>query len=359
GGNVTQEKVKKLYWAAKEVRAQFIRMVGSDRPLSQGNADDTLTTVVYNSPDEYKLNLRLYGHPTNNGGIYIETEGNFYTYERTTQQSRFSLEELFRHEYTHYLQGRYLVPGMWGRGGCYDNGVEKLTWYDEGNAEFFAGSTRTEGVKPRRSIIEYLTNRSLPHIGTVLRSKYSSSNFYNTSCAIFLYMYNNNLGMFRTINSYIRADDVTAYDNYINVLANDNNLNTLYRQWTNDLTQNIATLTVPMVSDDYILRHQRTSQQQIQRDIESVIRLGSVRVTTSNSQFFTTIVVKGTYNAGRAYGEITDWQTMNRTVDRALEDLSRRPWTGYKTFTAYFTEYRADSGYATFMVTFHGVLNII
>ncbi|MGL5244343.1 MAG: M9 family metallopeptidase N-terminal domain-containing protein, partial [Sarcina sp.] len=46
GGNVTQEKVKKLYWAAKEVRAQFIRMVGSDRPLSQGNADDTLTTVV-------------------------------------------------------------------------------------------------------------------------------------------------------------------------------------------------------------------------------------------------------------------------------------------------------------------------
>ncbi|MGL5243805.1 MAG: collagenase, partial [Sarcina sp.] len=186
GNGVTVEKVKRLYWAAKEVRAQFIRMVGSDQPLAFGNADDILTTIVYNSPEEYKVNLRLYGHDVKNGGIYIESEGTFYTYERTAKQSVFSLEELFRHEYNHYLQGRYLIPGLWGKGHFYSNGVEKLTWYDEGNAEFFAGSTRTEGVKPRQTIINYLTDGVLPSVATVLRSKYDSSNFYNTSCALFL-----------------------------------------------------------------------------------------------------------------------------------------------------------------------------
>nr|WP_240517627.1 collagenase [Bacillus pseudomycoides] len=43
----------------------------------------------------------------------IEGIGTFFTYERTPQQSIFSLEELFRHEFTHYLQGRYEVPRLW------------------------------------------------------------------------------------------------------------------------------------------------------------------------------------------------------------------------------------------------------
>ena len=50
------------------------------------------------------------------------------------QQSIYSLEELFRHEFTHYLQGRYEVPGLFGRGDMYQN--ERLTWFQEGNAEF-------------------------------------------------------------------------------------------------------------------------------------------------------------------------------------------------------------------------------
>nr|WP_257143894.1 collagenase [Bacillus pseudomycoides] len=43
----------------------------------------------------------------------IEGIGTLFTYERTPQQSIFSLEELFRHEFTHYLQGRYEVPRLW------------------------------------------------------------------------------------------------------------------------------------------------------------------------------------------------------------------------------------------------------
>ncbi len=46
------------------------------------------------------------------------------------------------------------MPGLFGRGDMYQN--ERLTWFQEGNAEFFAGSTRTNNVVPRRaSLVDY------------------------------------------------------------------------------------------------------------------------------------------------------------------------------------------------------------
>lgn len=119
GDKVTEEKIKRLYWASKEVKAQFMRVVQNDKALEEGNPDDILTVVIYNSPEEYKLNRIINGFSTDNGGIYIENIGTFFTYERTPEESIYTLEELFRHEFTHYLQGRYVVPGMWGQGEFY------------------------------------------------------------------------------------------------------------------------------------------------------------------------------------------------------------------------------------------------
>lgn len=116
GDKVEESKIQRLYWASKEVKSQFHRIIGNDKPLEAGNADDVLTMVIYNSPEEYKLNRTLYGYSVDNGGIYIEGIGTFFTYERTPEESIYSLEELFRHEFTHYLQGRYLVPGLFNEG---------------------------------------------------------------------------------------------------------------------------------------------------------------------------------------------------------------------------------------------------
>ena len=54
GDKVSEEKIKRLYWA-KEVRSQFYRTVGSDKPLESGHADDVLTMVIYNSPMSINL----------------------------------------------------------------------------------------------------------------------------------------------------------------------------------------------------------------------------------------------------------------------------------------------------------------
>ena len=43
--------------------------------------------VIYNSPAEYQFNRQLYGYETNNGGLYIEGTGTFFTYERTPEKA--------------------------------------------------------------------------------------------------------------------------------------------------------------------------------------------------------------------------------------------------------------------------------
>ena len=70
-----------------------------------GDDNENLTLVVYGSPADYQAYQGfLYdGLPTNNGGIYIETMGTLFTYDRTEEESFLTLEELLRHEYVHYL----------------------------------------------------------------------------------------------------------------------------------------------------------------------------------------------------------------------------------------------------------------
>ncbi len=62
-------------------------LIGNDKALEPGNADDVLTIVIYNNPDEYQLNRQLYGYETNNGGIYIEERG--LSLHMSVRQSRY------------------------------------------------------------------------------------------------------------------------------------------------------------------------------------------------------------------------------------------------------------------------------
>lgn len=221
GDKVTKDKVQRLYWASKEVEAQFHRVVGNDVELEKGNPDDVLTMVLYNSPKEYKLNLPLYGYSTDNGGMYIEGDGAFFTYVRTSEESIFSLEELFRHEYCHYLQDRYMVPGMWGTGDFYQDKDWRLTWFEEGSAEFFAGATRDEDVLPRKSQVSGLATDPSARFSTdkLLHSKYRSWDFYYYGFAFSDYMYNDRLDIFNNLVDSIIDNNVAGYDAYIETLS--------------------------------------------------------------------------------------------------------------------------------------------
>ncbi|WP_172442964.1 collagenase, partial [Bacillus thuringiensis] len=278
-------------------------------------ADDVLTIVIYNNPDEYQLNRQLYGYETNNGGIYIEEKGTFFTYERTPKQSIYSLEELFRHEFTHYLQGRYEVPGLFGSGEMYQN--ERLTWFQEGNAEFFAGSTRTNNVVPRKSMISGLSSDPASRYTAkqTLFSKYGSWDFYKYSFALQSYLYNHQFETFDKLQDLIRANDVKNYDSYRESLSNNTQLNAEYQAYMQQLIDNQDKYNVPQVTNDYLIQHAPKPLAEVKNEIVDVANIKDAKITKYESQFFNTFTVEGKYTGGTSKGESEDWKTMSKQVN--------------------------------------------
>ncbi|EJR92445.1 collagenase [Bacillus cereus] len=357
GDQVTEDKIKRLYWASKEVQAQFFRVVGHDQPLEKGHQDDVLTMVIYNSPRDYLLNKFLYGYDTNNGGIYIEGIGTFFTYERTPQDSIFSLEELFRHEFTHYLQGRYEVPGLFGQGEMYQD--ERLTWYEEGNAEFFAGSTRMDSVVPRRSLIDQLATKDPTqryNVSQTLYARYGTWDFYNYSFVLQSHMYKNHFNILDKLDNLIQANDVSGYDTYRKTLSNDMILNQEYLAYMQQLIDNKNQYYTPMVSSDYVKSHESKPLQEISQEITEIAKLKDVKIKERHSQFFNTFTLQGTYVIENPQGKYEDWKQMNKKMNEDLKLLSGKTWSGYKTLTAYFINYRINSvGKLEYDVVFSGV----
>ncbi|PGT56936.1 collagenase [Bacillus cereus] len=343
GQQVTEEKVQRLYWASKEVQAQFYRVIGSDTPLEKGHRDDILTMVIYNNPTEYQLNRLLYGYDTKNGGIYIEHDGTFFTYERTPKDSIYSLEELFRHEFTHYLQGRYLVPGLFGEGKLYEN--ERLTWFEEGSAEFFAGSTHTNQVVPRKTIVQNLAVDPLKRytLQQTLYATYGNWEFYDYSFALQSYLYQQRWDLFSQLHDIIKNNQITKYDQYRETLSKNPALNTAYQNYMQMLIDHQKEYTTPTVSDEYLKRPEPKLLTDVQKEITQIIPLQNTNIIEQQSDFFHTFTLRGTYTGKKTTDLESDWRNLNAVLDVLLKQLATKSWNGYKTVTAYFINYRVNT----------------
>ncbi len=221
---LSDEKIQNLYHAAKQVQNQFFRMIQTDEPVA-GDINETINMIVFGSKEQYDDYAPfLFGINTNNGGIYIESRATFYTWDRTVGvESSLSLESLFRHEYTHYLQGRYLVPGNWGASEIYNN--SRLVWYEEGMADFFAGSSDIDGIQMLAQNTRSIINKGSgwPSLSTVFNSSYSSGNFYHYTYgnAAWYNWYLNNYYYLKQFFDYTRNNDITGFDNLVNNLRNN------------------------------------------------------------------------------------------------------------------------------------------
>ncbi|MEF9984645.1 MAG: collagenase [Oscillospiraceae bacterium] len=356
GDRVSPEKILRMYWATKEVESQFFRVYGNDKALEPNNADKVLTIRIFNSPEEYKMNSYLSGLSTDNGGMYIEPTGTFYTYERTTAESVYSLEELFRHEFTHFLQSKYQVPGMWGQGDFYSN--NDLVWFDEATAEFFAGSTRTEGVQPRQAIVGYISSEPSQRftLSTLFKSDYSGWDFYNYGWAYASYIYNNDINTLMKINDSIMNNNISAYRSLLNSQANDPRVEAAYQNYMKSVKAD-TTLGTPLVADAYVQSHANRNISQIKNDIIRVTGINNFTETKADSPKFSTFKLEGVYTGSASQGRVEDWKSMNAKANEMLLDLSNQGWTGYETVTCYFTDYRVENGSYQFNIIFRGLLN--
>jgi hypothetical protein len=120
-------------------RRVFFEIMGSPFDIPIGDdPNSSLTLVLLATPDEYSDYMNSFvGYGAYAGGLYLENQGTLYTFQRNENQSSYTVEDLIKHEFTHYLQGRYVYAGMWSDA---DYHSEPKGWADEGIAEFFAQS---------------------------------------------------------------------------------------------------------------------------------------------------------------------------------------------------------------------------
>ncbi len=227
-----------LYDALQEVESQFFRKTTFVRPVP-GDLNETIELVIYASPSHYQLYQPfLYGLPTNNGGIYIEGDGRLYTYQRTPQQSIFTLEELLRHEFTHYLDSRYvIVPSFGDPGSVYDG--SRLVWYNEGLAEYMVGSTRVNGVLVRTNLLQQIENDpTWMSVADILGADYADGfDFYPYSGLLFSFLAADRPDLLEQLFGVIRGDDIAAIDAFYASLSTDP---VLQQEFDDFLTQSIA-----------------------------------------------------------------------------------------------------------------------
>ncbi|MFP3989677.1 collagenase [Streptomyces sp. E11-3] len=246
-----RDTVDQLYYASKQVKAQFHRVIGTQKPLA-GDPNSTLTTVLYASRADYEnYHPLLTGMDTNNGGIYIERGATFYTYQRRVpQDSRLTLEELFRHEYTHYLNGRWAVPGFFGEGAWYEG--DRTTAMDEGTAEFFDGATRGEGIKVRKSLVDSIiadTADGGPRmtVNQLLHATYEGDGFrfYSYAGTFFEFLWGERPSLIQEMYGYLRADDPAGFDAWRARLGKDAGLQRAYDAFLDEQIANADDLFVP------------------------------------------------------------------------------------------------------------------
>lgn len=243
--------VDQLYYASKQVKAQFHRVLGTEQPLT-GDPNSTLNIVLYASRADYEnYHPLLTGMDTNNGGIYIERGATFYTYQRRVpQDSRLTLEELFRHEYVHYLNGRWAVPGFFGEGPWYQN--DRTTAMDEGTAEFFDGATRDDGIAVRKSLVESIIRDTAgggPRmtVDQILHATYSGDGFrfYSYAGTFFEYLWTERPALLKEMYGHLRANDPAAFDAWRNRLSRDAAIQRGYDTFLDRQIERVADLFVP------------------------------------------------------------------------------------------------------------------
>jgi len=342
-----------LYQAALEVRAQFFRMMESSSAVPD-DTNDTLRIKLYGTRDDYRnFNNLLFGvNYPNSGGVYIETYGTFYTYQRTPSQSTYTLEELFRHEYTHYLQGRYIVPRGWGESPIYNN--SRLVWFEEGMAQFFSASTRASNVKALSLIKDAIERHTVRQdLETVLSSSYSTGNpdaYYIYGAMFWTKLYYEDRDRFLQFVDLILNEDLDTFDDLVESYKSSTQENQEYLDFIDStLLENDIWITpsttgaIPSTIDPYDLDVIINEVQDIIPDIDIIE--GRIEVEDQPRQFRITGLVTIDYDGSDdAEKNIRFGHELNRYLDQ----LEVSSFNNFEFTTAYHENVRTGSmsGYA-------------
>ncbi len=223
------EAVQPMYQAAKEVQAQFHRLVETDEAARDDR--DVFTARIYGTRSEYAAYERyLFNVDTrgiNKGGFYRGgTMGIFVTPGNNRDN-----EDRFRHEYAHYLADRF--------------GLHGGPWFDEGLAEFLVGSTQAEGIPVRWTLVLRIDGDEtrLDPAG-LFDSRYSADlgggRFYYYAGLFFHFMHQQRRTELFELLDVVRDGDASAYHALIATWAGDAQLAADYAAFLDVQVDNFA-----------------------------------------------------------------------------------------------------------------------
>ncbi|HTY65732.1 MAG TPA: collagenase [Alphaproteobacteria bacterium] len=357
---VALDKIQVLYHGCKQVAAQFNRVTETIAPL-EGDPNGILTMQIYASPQDYQ-NYQgwLTGLPTNNGGLYYEQLGVFYTYDRTPQQDSYTLEELTRHEYSHYLIERFVTAGLWGQAPLYQDGQgnpsNRMVWFDEGFAEFLTGSTDINGVQPRKHLASMIAGdgpNGRLSLSQVFAAAYGSGfTFYRYSAFFFQYMYEKRRDLLRQFIDYVRSAGttndpatvaaITGFDMLTAQLGNDPQLEADYQSFLDGIVATAGNLNDPATTVPPLNALDSNDVAQIQTSVRKT-RIGylataSVSAQQSDARF----TCRGTLSGQVVNTQDVDaaWTLFNANLDELLNAVRTQPLNNFQYTVARFGDIR-------------------
>ena len=233
--SLSKKRADHLGKALELVRKEFFKHCPHKRPV-RGDKNKVITIFIYPSPKSYKtIHPGLFNTSVQNGGIFIESRGHIYTFDREVpRQNIYNLEELVRHEYTHYLDSRYnLWGGFNGRGTVFKKAP--IAWYLEGLAEAMTGATPGKGILPRAKMVKDV--RRPMSLARLTRCTYEKDgfSFYSDGALFFTFLANKKPEMLKKMFKILRSNDGKKIRALFNKIATDSELQTEYTDYYNYL----------------------------------------------------------------------------------------------------------------------------
>lgn len=161
-------------------------MKTANRPLPDDHNDE-LEAVIFNSSRHYQDYAGiLYGIDTNNGGLYLEgdpaepqNQPRYFAYQQVTDGKWWVWN--LEHEYTHYLDGRFIQKGDFSASQQMIN-----SWWAEGLAEWVAwGEQFPRGF----AVLRNTPAEKRPDLNTLFRNNYQNRDLtYHWSYALHYYL---------------------------------------------------------------------------------------------------------------------------------------------------------------------------
>jgi len=365
--SLPNNEVLGLYEALQQVKAQFFRLFELTEQMPvEDDPNEVVQIRIYKNRSSYtSYNNFLFGAPSPAGGVFIENANTLnedyatiYTWDRNIGESNYTLEELVRHEYVHYLQARYLVKGLWGESVNPFYRDKRLVWFEEGMAEFFTGCTDMNGVIDRNVIKDNIQNRPFISLNQVTKLGYGSNDTYNFGNLIWSNWYKNNRNRFKELASFTRqgTTGINGFDNYLTNATFSDEQN--FQDHVNCLKQDACETWTP---DTEALDYRQMSTQNVEmlrsEFITNVSNISNVQIQEQYHSEVGRYLLTGLYTANASNSEMQRKLNLYDKLDEILLEIENDSnLNNYNYATAYYSNINTTNNPPTAQLNIAGPL---